>query len=74
MAGAITLTFSIIGMHCASCALLIDDVVEDVDGVERSQTDARHDRTVVVAAPSVSVSAIVTAIAEAGYQAEPVDA
>ena len=68
-----TLTFSVTGMHCASCGLLIDDVVEDLEGVERSQTDNRVGRTVVVLDPTVvSVEAVVAAIADAGYEAEAV--
>ena len=67
-----TLVFGVTGMHCASCGLLIDDAVEELDGVERCQTDARRGRTVVKADPTViTVDAIVAAIVDAGYQAEP---
>ena len=73
MGGPDTLVFAVTGMHCASCGLLIDDAVEELDGVERSQTDARRGRTEVTADAAVTtVSAIVAAIVEAGYQAEPV--
>ena len=69
-----TLTFTVTGMHCASCGLLIDDALEELDGVERSQTDSRRGRTVVrVDGAAASVDAIVTAITEAGYHASPVD-
>lgn len=72
MGGPATLTFAVTGMHCASCGLLIDGAVEELDGVDRSQTDSRRGRTVVRADPSVAtVGAIVAAIAEAGYGAEP---
>lgn len=68
-----TLVFAVTGMHCASCGLLIDDAVEDVDGVQRSQTDARRGRTVVtVTSATATADAIVAAIVEAGYQAEVV--
>ena len=67
----VALTFAVTGMHCASCGLLIDDAVEELDGVYRSQTDSRRGRTVVRADPAVaSVESIVAAIADAGYQAE----
>lgn len=60
------------GMHCASCGLLIDDVVEDLVGVEWSETDSRRGRTVVRAdMAATSVAEIVAAIAEAGYAAAP---
>jgi copper chaperone len=68
-----TLVFAVTGMHCASCGLLIDDAVEDVDGVQRCQTDARRGRTVVtVASAAATADAIMAAIVEAGYQAEVV--
>jgi Cu+-exporting ATPase len=68
-----TLTFAVSGMHCASCGLLIDDAVEELDGVQRCETDSRRGRTVVSADPTVTtVEAIVAAIADAGYRAEPV--
>ena len=59
-------------MHCASCTLLIDEVLEDLDGVHRSTTKLRKRRTVVDLDPSAcSPDAIVAAIAEAGYRAAP---
>ena len=74
MPATTTLTFSVTGMHCASCGLLIDDVVEDLEGVQRSQTDNRAGRAVVVLDPTVvSVEDVVAAIAEAGYEAEAVE-
>ncbi len=73
MAEPPTLTFAVTGMHCTSCGLLIDDAVEELDGVDRCETDSRRGRTVVRVDPSVAtVEAIVAAIAEAGYEAEPV--
>ena len=71
MSGAVTLAFTVTGMHCASCGLLIDDTLEDLDGVERSETDTKRGRTIVVVDPATTTSQIVAAIAEAGYHAEP---
>jgi Cu+-exporting ATPase len=66
-----TMVFSVGGMHCASCGLLIDDVVEDLPGVTRSATDVNAGRTVVTtkegAAPETGV--VVDAITELGYSA-----
>ena len=71
MGDHVALVFAVTGMHCSSCGLLVDDTVEELDGVSRSQTDSRRDRTVVRADPAVaSVESIVAAIADAGYQAE----
>lgn len=70
MSGTVTLAFAVSGMHCASCGLLIDDTVEDLQGVRRSQTDRRRGRTIVVADHTLSPAQVVAAIAEAGYHAE----
>jgi copper chaperone len=72
-AGAVTLVFAVEGMHCASCGLLVDDVVEDLAGVARSATDVTAGRTVVTLAQGVVVepSVVAQAIAEIGYSARP---
>lgn len=65
-----TYTFTVTGMHCTSCALLIDDTLEDLPGVTRSQTSQRTARTTVDAdSDLVTTAAIVAAIGEAGYTA-----
>ena len=38
MGGTMTYTFVVTGMHCASCGLLIDEALEETDGVHRAQT------------------------------------
>lgn len=71
MAQRVTMTFAVAGMHCPSCGLLIDDAVEDLEGVQRCETDSRRGRTVVVADPTVATAHdVVVAIATAGYRAE----
>jgi copper chaperone len=70
-----TYTFTVTGMHCTSCALLIDDTLEDLPGVTRSQTSQRAARTTVDADPTlVTVEAILAAIGQAGYTATPQEA
>jgi copper chaperone len=70
MANTTRLTFVVEGMHCASCTLLIDEALEDLDGVHRSTTKLRKRRTVVDVDPTVCTpEGIVMAIAEAGYTA-----
>ena len=68
-----TLVFAVEGMHCASCGLLIDDLVEDVPGVASSTTHVPSGRTVVALAEGAAAdpAAVAAAIAEAGYQARP---
>ena len=64
------LTFSIEGMHCASCTMLIDEALEDLDGVRRSTTKLRQRRTTVdFDADTCGPDTIVAAIADAGYSA-----
>lgn len=67
-----TLTFRVDGMHCASCGLLIDDTLEDLDGVLSTHTSVKAGRTTVEIDPAVcDADAVRAAIAEAGYQAQP---
>lgn len=68
-----TLEFEVTGMHCGSCALLIDDVLADLPGVISSRTSVKNARATVDIEPArLDESAIVTAVAELGYRAIPV--
>ena len=75
MSAPATATFVVTGMHCASCGMLIDEVVEDLAGVVASATSVRRGRTVVTYDPTQStVVEIAAAIVTAGsYEAELVD-
>jgi len=64
-----TVTLAIEGMHCASCSLLVDDCMEDVQGVHSSATDLRRGRAVVQVDDDVADELLVAAVAEAGYAA-----
>lgn len=64
-----TVTLEIVGMHCASCGLLVDDCMEDVDGVVSSRTDLRSKKSTVVVADEVSDDVLLAAVVEAGYTA-----
>jgi copper chaperone len=65
-------TFVVEGMHCASCGLLIDEALEDLDGVRSSATSVRTGRATVEFDPAQCTPAdVVAAIAEAGYTARP---
>lgn len=67
------LEFDVTGMHCGSCALLIDDALADLPGVINSRTSVKNARASVYIEPAqLDESAIVTAVAELGYQATPV--
>jgi len=62
-----TVTVEITGMHCASCGILVDDCMEDVDGVVTAQTDLRSGRCIAVVADTVSDAEVLAAVVEAGY-------
>ncbi|WP_327302757.1 heavy metal-associated domain-containing protein [Streptomyces sp. NBC_01298] len=62
--------FTVTGMHCNSCGLLIDDEVEELAGVAASATSPRTGRTVVDTDGPVDPAAVIAAIAAAGYRAE----
>ncbi|GAD83337.1 heavy-metal-associated domain-containing protein [Nocardia asteroides NBRC 15531] len=64
-----THTFTVEGMHCGSCALLIDDTLEDLPGVRSTQTSRKNHRTIVDLDPTTTTGDVIAAIAELGYTA-----
>jgi copper chaperone len=62
-----TVTVEITGMHCASCGILVDDCLEDVDGVVTSQTSAKTGQCVAVVTDAVADDDVLAAVVEAGY-------
>ncbi|MGH3386497.1 MAG: heavy-metal-associated domain-containing protein [Nocardioidaceae bacterium] len=60
------------GMHCSSCSILIDEAVEELDGVRSSTTSLKKKLTTVTLDPArCDPDRVVEAIQEAGYQAIP---
>lgn len=69
-----TYTFAVEGMHCGSCALLIDDILEDLPGVLSTSTSRKQGRTVVEVDPaSCTPEQVTAAITEVGYQAQRIN-
>lgn len=69
---AMTYVFRVEGMHCGSCALLIDDAMEDLPGVYRSQTTVKAGRsTVELDVSQSSLQEVISVIKELGYRASP---
>lgn len=70
-----SLRFAISGMHCGSCGLSVDEAVEDVAGVTRSNTSFRSGITEVHldqnARPEQVTGEIVAAALALGYTASP---
>ncbi|MBQ0897030.1 heavy-metal-associated domain-containing protein [Micromonospora sp. U56] len=70
MGQTVTRTFTVEGMHCASCGMLIDDALEDLDGVTSSATSLRAGQAKVDLDPErCTPDDVIAAIAEAGYTA-----
>jgi len=66
------LTLKTTGMHCRSCSMLVDMTLDDLDGVESSETDyVTGDTKVSFDGAKVSVDDLLNAIRSAGYDAEP---
>ena len=65
-------TFRIEGMHCASCALLIDDTVADLPGVRSTRTSLKQGCSVVELEPSSTPADVIAAVAELGYTTQQV--
>jgi copper chaperone len=64
-----TLELDIHGMHCGTCALLIEDVLGDVPGVVSSRTSLTPAHTTVtVDSTQVDEDQILGAIQELGYR------
>ncbi len=65
-------TLKVNGMHCASCALAIDERLEDLPGVEQSATSYRRARVRVrYDEQRVHSDELRRVIAEMGYDARP---
>lgn len=63
------ITLSIVGMHCVSCSMNIDDALEELPGVENSTTSYARSTTEVTFDPAqVSQEKIVQTIKDTGYQ------
>lgn len=66
-----THTFAVEGMHCGSCALLIDDALEDLPGVRRAQTTMKKQLSVVdLDTTRNSPDDIIATITDLGYRAQ----
>ncbi len=66
-------TLRIAGMHCSSCAMAIDLELEELPGVADARTSFARAITEVVFDPSrVGLDAIIAAIGQVGYTAQPI--
>ncbi|HSK46864.1 MAG TPA: heavy-metal-associated domain-containing protein [Coriobacteriia bacterium] len=66
-----TTTLATSGMHCSSCAMLVDMTLGDIEGVVESKTDHATGQSVVTYDDGVvTLDQIIDAIRSVGYEAE----
>jgi copper chaperone len=66
-----TVELTVRGMHCGSCALLIDDALADLPGVLTSRTSTKNQRSAITHDHRTTPAEIVATIEDLGYRAEP---
>jgi len=60
--------FKISGMHCTSCSMSIDDVLEEIDGVISAQTNyAQSISKVNFDAQKIKIESLIKSIENLGY-------
>jgi copper chaperone CopZ len=64
-----TLTLDVPTVHCRSCKLTIEETLEELDGVVRSDLDTKQ-VTVAYDPDTVDITSISASIGEAGYTVE----
>ena len=63
-----THTFTVSGMHCPGCGLLIDDTLEDLPGVLSSKTSRKAGTSIVqLDLDAITPAEVAEAIRAAGY-------
>lgn len=74
MAETVKKSIKTTGMHCRSCAMLIEMNVGDLDGVEAVSVDLEGGKTEIEFDPEVvDADRIAAEIVEAGYGVDPTE-
>lgn len=64
------ITLDLSGMHCTSCSLLIDSVLEDLEGVKSAKTSYADQKVEVeFDEGKIAVNRMISAIKNEGYDA-----
>ncbi len=72
--GLATVRIALTGMHCGSCAALIEDILSDQPGVAAAVVGFEAAEALVTFDPAkVAVNDLCTPVADAGYGASPVE-
>lgn len=64
-----TLELAVDGMHCGSCALLIDDALTDLPGILTSTTSSKNRASTITHDHRTNPQQIITTIEALGYRA-----
>jgi copper chaperone CopZ len=68
-----TMEILVTGMSCGHCEMRVANALKDVEGVRDATADQGKGSATVTVEGDVPVDALVTAVEQAGYQAEPKD-
>lgn len=66
-------TLDIEGMHCSSCALLIEKSLKNVSGVQHANVNFSSSQALVKADPNISQTDLLKAVENAGYHGSIID-
>lgn len=69
-----TIELSVTGMTCASCVGRVEKALKAVPGVSSASVNLATERASITAAGGVPTSALIQAVAKAGYEAKPLAA
>ncbi|WP_313387447.1 heavy metal translocating P-type ATPase [Achromobacter aegrifaciens] len=69
-----TIELSVTGMTCASCVGRVEKALKAVPGVSAASVNLATERASITAAGGVPASALIQAVAKAGYEAKPLAA
>lgn len=69
------INLSLFGMHCASCAMLIEESLKDLSGVKQANVNFSAEKASILYDENlVSIGKLIEAVSKAGYKAEEVKA
>ncbi len=66
-----TIELRVTGMTCSHCEMRVAKALEGVPGVKDAQADHNNQKAVVTVQGDVAMDALIAAVDDAGYTAEP---
>jgi copper chaperone CopZ len=68
-----TTELKVTGMTCGHCEMRVSNALKDMPGVKDATADLKAERAVVTTDREVPIDALITAVKQAGYDAEPLE-